>query len=284
MIRLVSAFAAAAIALMAASATPASVPPPSEPQLESGFRLLYQLRFPEGRAQFQDWLRAHPEDPVGQTAMAASYLFEEFDIQGVLTSEFFLDDDRLLGGIKGKADPARSRAFRDANRKARDLASGRLGKNPSDARALLAMTLATGMESDYAGLIEKRQMEGLRLTREAERYGKRLLIVAPDSNDAYMALGASNYILACLPAYKRAFLWFGGIRGDRQTGIHQLESAADGGRYLRPFAKMMLALVWLREKQPARARGLLNSLIAEFPGCILFSRERAKLDPPHPGQ
>jgi hypothetical protein len=283
MIRLLSAFAAAALGLVAASAPPASARAP-EPQLESGFGLLYQLRFPEGRAQFQEWLRTHPGDPVGQTAMAASYLFEEFDIQGVLTSEFFLDDDRLLGGIVGKADPARTRAFRDANRHAREVASRRLAKNPSDSRALLAMTLVTGMESDYAGLIEKRQMESLRLTREAERYGKRLLAVAPDADDAYMALGASNYILACLPSYKRAFLWFGGIRGDRQTGIRQLESAANGGRYLKPFAKMMLALVWLREKQPARARGLLNSLVSEFPGCALFTRERAKLDSPHPGQ
>ena len=35
------------------------------------------------------------------------------------------------------------------------------------------------------------------------------------AQDAYVALGTSNYVIGCLPGYKRAFLWFGGIHGDR---------------------------------------------------------------------
>ena len=45
-------------------------------------------------------------------AEAASYLFEEFYRQGVMTSEFFLDDKKFLRGIEGKPDPERMKNFR----------------------------------------------------------------------------------------------------------------------------------------------------------------------------
>ena len=75
---------------------------------------------------------------------------------------------------------------------------------------------------------------------------------------------------------ERAFR-FAGIRGDKRGGIQQLEIAAAQGRYLRPFAKILLALAALREKQPALARTQLAELVAEFPQNPLFASELAKL-------
>jgi predicted Zn-dependent protease len=50
------------------------------------------------------------------------------------------------------------------------------------------------------------------------------------------------------------------------------------GRYLRPFAKIILAMAALREKKIALARTQLMELVAEFPQNPLFVRELAKLD------
>ena len=52
----------------------------------------------------------------------------------------------------------------------------------------------------------------------------------------------------------RFFLGFAGIHGDKKTGIQQLEIAAEHGHYLRPFAKILLALAALREKKTEVAR------------------------------
>jgi tetratricopeptide (TPR) repeat protein len=250
------------------------------PEVDTGFRLLYELRFEQARAQFAVWQQSHPDDPVGYASEAAAYLFEEFYRQDILTSEFFLDDDRLLGGIGGSPDEMLREAFFRANQRARDLAHTRLEKNPLDADALFALTISTGMLADYAALIEKRQLESLRYVREAEGQAKQLLKIAPDAADAYLALGAANYIIGCLPVYKRFFLWFGGITGDRRKGIEQMRMAATQGHYLKPFAKMLLALAALREKQPDLARALLHELVAEFPGQPLFARELALLSAP----
>ncbi len=239
------------------------------PEIDAGFRLLYEVKFTEARAQFASWEKAHPEDPLGAASEAASYLFEEFYAQGVFTSEFFLDDDRLLGGVARKADE---------RRRAQELARRRLRSDPKDIDGLFALTISTGMQADYANMIEKRQFESLRLVREAAGYAKTLLALQPDSDDAYLALGAANYIIGCLPAYKRALLWFGGVRGDKAAGMRQLAKTAANGRYLRPFAKIMLALAALREKQVALARAHLVDLAREFPRNPLFAQELVKLN------
>ena len=252
----------------------------SQPQIDAGFRLLYELKFPEARGMFQEWEYRHPAEALGPAAEAASYLFQEFDRQGVLTSEFFLDDNRLLGGIAGAPDPRLRDLFGAAVKKAQTLANIRLKSNPQDADALFALTISAGMLADYSSLIEKRQIEGLRLTREADTVAKNLLVVAPSAADAYVALGAANYILGCLPVYKRFLIRFGGFHGDRALGMQQMQLTAARGHYLRPFAKLTLGLAALREKQWDLARGQFEQLTAEFPANAKFAHELAKLQAP----
>jgi len=255
---------------------PAWVAAPANP-VETGYHLLYQLQFQQARGEFTEWEKQHPDDPMGYCAEAASYLFEEFNKQGVLTSEFFLDDKRLLGGIPGKPDAGLGDSFHAAVDHAQKLGEARLARDPKDIPGLLALTMTNGMLADYASLIEKRQMATLHLLGTSEDFAKRLLNVDPGAGDAYVALGVSNYILACLPAYKRFFLRLGGVHGDKSVGMRQLEQAVATGNYLQPYAELLLALTSLREKQPQRAQALLAHLSSEFPQNPLFARELAKL-------
>lgn len=255
---------------------PAWVAAPANP-IELGYHLMYQLKFQQAREEFSQWEKQHPDDPIGYCSEAASFLFEEFNRQGVLTSEFFLDDKRLLGGIPGKPDEGLSASFHAAVDRAQKLGQARLDRDPKDSSGLLALTMTNGMLADFASLIEKRQMATLHLLGASEDYARRLLAVDPGAGDAYVALGVSNYILACLPAYKRFFLRLGGVHGDKSVGMHQLEKAVASGNYLQPYAELLLALTSLREKQPQRAQALLAHLSSEFPQNPLFARELAKL-------
>src|SRR5215475_280627 len=104
----------------------------SVPELSAGFHSLYAQNFSRAREQFDDWEAQHPEEPFGEVAVAASYLFEELFRQGVLSSDFFLNEKRFLNGIEGKPDPTRMAAFQAALDRARSLAKDRLAKNPKD--------------------------------------------------------------------------------------------------------------------------------------------------------
>src|SRR5467141_4476683 len=100
------------------------------PELTAGFDLLYEQKFAEAREAFASWESRNPEDPFGAVALAASYLFEELSRQGVLTSDFFLNEKKFQRGIDGSPDPERMSHFRDALARARELAGERQKTNP----------------------------------------------------------------------------------------------------------------------------------------------------------
>lgn len=250
------------------------------PELDAGFHLLYELKPEEAHKQFEAREKSHPQDPLGYASEAAAFLFEECYRQGILTSEFFLNDKRFFGKIPLKPNPELRSAFFAADQNAQDMAQMQLKSNPDDPNALFAMTLSLGMQADYASLIDKKQIDSLKKIQAADKYSKKLLAIAPDAADAYLGLGTANYIIGSLPGIKKFFLGFAGIHGDKKLGIQQLEIAADRGRYLRPFAKILLAMAALREKKTEVARAQLSELVAEFPENPLFASELAKLGPP----
>jgi hypothetical protein len=254
---------------------------PAAGALEAGFQRLYELKFQDARLEFAAYQKSHPDDPMGKAAEAASYLFEQFNARGVLTTDFFLNDAKFLGGVDGTAAQNHNDAFVAANNQARELAKQRLQSNPQDISGLLGLTIADGMESDYDAIIIKKQLAGLSMMRQAEADAKTLLAVDSTQQDANVALGMSNYVIGSLPSYKRFFVWFGGIHGDRVRGMQQMASAAEHAHYLRPFAKVMLALAYEREHQPELARPLLADLAAQYPTNPIYSRELALLDKPN---
>lgn len=249
------------------------------PEVDAGFHLLYQLKFEDARNQFKLWQRSHPEDSLGSAAEAGSYFFEECYRQGILTSAFFLDDKRFLGKIPLKPDRELRAGFFAADKRAQEQAQERLKTTPNDTDALFAMALSLGMQADYASLIDKQQLASLKMIRDADKYAKKLLAITPEAADAYLGLGAANFVIGSLPGYKRFALGFMGIHGDKTLGLQQLEIAADGGHYLGPFAKILLALAALREKRKDVARRQFRELVVEFPQNPLFTNELLQLGP-----
>jgi hypothetical protein len=269
------------IAALAAEAS--DIPSPAfrtVPELSAGFDLLYQQKFAEARESFADWESRNPQQPFGEVAVAASYLFEELSRQGVLTSDFFLNEKKFLHGIDGRPDPERMSHFRDALARTRQLAGERQKTDPQDGEALLALTLAAGMESDAESILQKRHLEGLKRMKKANSYAKQLLAQHPDAADAYIAPGIANYVIGSQGGGTKVVLWFGGVHGDKKLGMEQVAKTAENGRYLRPFAKIILALAARREKQDALAQKLFRELSEQYPQNQQFAHEYAKaLDP-----
>jgi hypothetical protein len=276
-------YSAVALLLLASAASPAR---PDEiaktpaftnvPELASGFRALYVQNFAEAREKFAGWEVQHPDEPFGQVAVAACYLFEELYRQGVLSSDFFLNEKRFLNGIEGKPDAARMKSFQEAIQLARKLARQRLERDARDPEGLFALALSAGMESDADMILKKEHLEALKRLKEASAHAKELLAQQPDANDAYVALGTANYIIGSLSGGKRFLLRFGGIHGDKRLGMEQLGNTIEKGRYLRPYAKILLALAARREKQNPLAQKLLRELKEEFPESPLYAAEYAK--------
>ena len=104
---------------------------------------------------------------MGPASEAAGILFSEFNRLGVLEAQFYEDDSVFGARKKYEADPGQRTRFDQQLSRAEDLAKSRLSRDPRDRDALLAMTFAAGLRSDFAALIEKRNLASLHYTKEA---------------------------------------------------------------------------------------------------------------------
>jgi hypothetical protein len=268
------------LATLVSPALGADVPAPRT-SLDQGFRLLYNLDFDQAHQVFLSWQHDHPQDPVGPTAEAAGILFSEFHRLGVLEGQFYENDKKFLDRDKQEPDSGVRDRFNAALARAQNAASVRLATNTKDRDALFAMTLSSGLQADYAALIEKKNMSSLHYTREANDWADQLLAVDPNCYDARVATGFSKYIIGSMAAPLRWVLRMGGVSGDKKQGIVELQMTADHGQYLGPFARILLAIAYVRDKDNTRARELLASLRDEFPKNTLFTHEIARLDAGH---
>ncbi|MGH9649236.1 MAG: hypothetical protein ACRD3I_02080, partial [Terriglobales bacterium] len=228
--------------------------------------------------QFHLWQGQHPDAPVGPAAEAAGLLFSEFDRMGILEAQFFADDSSFKEKKKVSPDPQVRARLDSVLERSEELAHKRLASSPEDADALFAMTMVYGLRADYAALIEKRNLASLRYSREASGWAQKLLAVQPDNSDAYLATGVHNYIIGSLAAPWRWILRLGGYSGDKRKGMADVERAAQHGRYLAPFGRILLAIAYVRDKDTARAREILVGLNRDFPRNPLFPREIQRLN------
>jgi len=251
--------------------------PSAATALDHGFTGLYNLDFTGAQRDFSAWEIEHPDDPVGPVSEAAGFLFSEFNRLGVLEGQFFENDESFAGRSKLKPDPVVHGHFQNAVDQAQRLAHARLTKDSKDRDALFALTLASGLQADYAALIEKKNLASLHFAKEASAWAQQLLAVCDDCSDALVATGFSKYIVGSMAAPVRWVLHMGGLPGDKQAGIADLKMTAQHGHYLAPFARILLAIAYVRDKDKTRALELLIALRTQFPGNTLFPREIARL-------
>jgi hypothetical protein len=267
-----------ALCFMLAQGSPSpAVTAAAAPTLETGYHQMYNLQFEDAHKTFHQWERLHPEDPLAPSSDAAAYLFAEFDRLGVLQSELFVNDDKFKKRSTLAPDPAAKQQFENALAQSDRLADATLAHSAKDSNALFAKTLNLGLRSDYLGLIEKRNLASLSYMKSAGIMGDQLLAIDPSRYDAYLATGVENYMLGLNAAPVRWLLKIYGAQADKDQGIQKLKLTAEKGHYLLPFARLLLAVAALRDKDRTKARDLLAGLAHEYPNNGLYARELSLL-------
>lgn len=250
------------------------------PEIENGFRSMYNLEFAQAQRAFKAFEQQHADNPIGPVSEAADLLFGEFQRLGVLQTQFYENDSAFAARKKLAADPSVRDRFNTALAQAEELAHVRLATDATDHDALFALTLASGLRADYLALIEKRNFASLHYAKLASAFGNQLLAVHPDCYDAHLASGVSRYLTGSLAAPLRWMVRLGGASPDKQGGIAELELTAQRGELLAPFARILLAIAYVRDKNKSRALAELDSLRQEFPSNPLFATEIARLEQP----
>jgi len=207
--------------------------------LNDGYYALYNLDFNAAHAHFGQWMTEHPDDCLGSASDAAAYIFNEFNILGVLDIELFADDNRFTSRTRPPIDPALKQGF----------------NNRIDQSNRLA--------DKYSEL--------------ASKYAKQALAANPTLYDANLAVGIENYMLSLKAAPIRWFLGMAGAGTNKAEGVRLLKLTAEQGHYLAPFARLMLAVGELRDGRTQPGKQILIGLSQEFPQNTLYQRQIARL-------
>ena len=247
--------------------------PAARPELWAALSRMYNFDFPGANRILDGQLKKQPDDSTAYAFRAASLLFQELDRLGILEGEFFANDERLVDKKKLQADPNVRREFYEFVEAARRRARHRLTLDRNHIYSVFTMCISAGLVTDYVGLIEKRQLGSLSHAKESYSFARQLLELDPAFTDAYMTTGLTEYLLGSVPFFVRWFVKFDNAQGDKSVAETNLKKVISTGRYLGPFAKIILSIIYLREKRPKECERLLSELASEFPENPLFPRE-----------
>lgn len=238
---------------------------------------LYNFDFPAAHQVLDGYIADSPKDPLGYSTRAAAYLFFELDRLKILQGEFLTDDKKISGDDKLTPDPSIRARFFAAVEDAQKAAEVRLQEKPGDSNALFAFCITEGLKTDYTAFVEKKQLRSLSSARKSHNYAVELLARDPSFVDAKLTTGITEYLVGSLPFFIRWFVKFDQTQGSKQQAVANLEMVAQKGRYLGPFARILLSIIYLREKREPQSLKLLEGLVADYPGNHLLRSEMEKL-------
>jgi hypothetical protein len=268
-------FLASLVVLAAAAAPPANVS--TEAALQQAYARLYNFDF-KGAHEILDRQReVDPQAALIPAVKAAAYLFAELDRLRILEFDFFVDDDKVVDRRTLVPDPAIRDKFFKVVGESEGLAKARLTIQSDDPNALLAMCMTSGLVTDYAALIERRRFGSFTLAKKSHVWANKLLALNPPVTDAYMTFGTAEYVVGSLPFFLRWFVHMDNVEGSKRKGIEELQLVAQKGKFYGPFARVLLAVIYAREKRPDLSANLLAGLAAEYPQNPLIRQELARM-------
>ncbi len=244
------------------------------PEINAALERMYNFDFPGAQKRLDAYIAANPNQPLGYSFRAAAHLFSEFDRLRILETEFLTSDEKIHDDNQLAASPRTRDAFNAAITASRKLAEGR---KPADNSALFALCINEGLTADYIGLVDKSRLGSLPHAKNSQTFALDLLRKDPAFVDAKLTSGISEYLIGSLPFFVKWFVRLPQVEGDKNKAVANLSAVATDGRYLGPFARILLAIVHLREKRPLQSMNLLQGLVRDFPENPLLRKELAKL-------
>jgi hypothetical protein len=247
--------------------------------IDGALERMYNQDYVAAHEVLDRYIATRPQDPLPYAFRASAHLFYELDRLGILESEF-LTDDKQIAEKKKKLDPdpVNREKFVRAVHDVETRADAALKLNPNDPQALFAMCIAQGVATDYMAFVEKKQFASLSVAKRSNGYAQRLLKLDPKFYDAYLTAGISEYMIGSLPFFVKWFVHFDNVAGSKDQGVDRLKLVAREGHYFKPFSKIMLSIISLREKRPQEAQQWLTELARDYPENRLFRKELAKVN------
>lgn len=236
----------------------------------------YNLEYDAALVDYSRLIELDPSGPVSYNSLASTYLYRELFRLGLLESALFGMENRFLTQRRVRMEPDAKAAFLSALENARAAAEAMKAAHPSSAIPDYALCTSSGLRATEFFMIEKVWFAALRSGKKAKNYCENALRKNPEFLDPYLTLGVNEYVVGSLPLPVKILAAIGGEHGSKSRGIEFVRRVAEHGDRDRDNARILLAVLYRREKRPLAAAALLESLLAEYPHNYLFELEMAQ--------
>lgn len=231
-----------------------------------GGDLAFNLHLDQAMAHYRQAVEADPSDPASYRAVAAANLMRIAFLRGAVTADEFLGGKVNADAIDMPKPPAELAAdFRTHAERALQLAEQQVQAHPDDAHAHHQLGTAIGLLASYSAMIDGQVFAAFKLARRAYKEESRALELDPRRQDAGLILGVYEYVVSMRSLPVRWLARIGGMDSNKMHGIAMVEAAAQYPGENQADARVVLALIYNRERRYDDALKVLSSLQARYP-------------------
>lgn len=241
-----------------------------------GYDALYNMDYAAARASFEKLRDEFPQHPAPAFYLATTEWIQLLNAKRRLQTGLYAGQSFFAEG-EDKPDPRVDAAFRRQVAASLDLAKAAEARNPRDIAALYYQGSAHGLLASYEATVMRSFLPALRNGLKSMDLSRRIVAMDPNFHDAYLTIGAYDYIVGSLPFFVKILAAIGGFRGSRERGLAELERVVDQGRYAQDEARILLITFLAREKRWDGCLRIVESLAGRFPRNYLFRLEQANL-------
>jgi tetratricopeptide (TPR) repeat protein len=224
----------------------AQVNPALRDKVIAGLDAIYSMKLADAAAIFDDMIAKHPDDPTGYYFRSSVFLYKNlFDYSEPDYKRFMVACDKAIA-----------------------VAEAAIAKNPNNnfARTIIGMIYGFRAVANYrADNIVKGALDA----RSCYNYLSDVLKRDPQQWDAYLGMGIFHFGLGALPKTLRYLANLGGLKGDRELGIKEMQIAAEKSLFASTDANTALSMIKVYyDKDYEKGLQYLNQMLQKYPNNI----------------
>jgi tetratricopeptide (TPR) repeat protein len=240
---------------------------------------LYNLDFSTAQHGYEALTRSYPDNPDYWNALASSLWLKITYDQQKLNIESF-SGKASFGTKESKEGVSREdeKRLRDTVATAMAKAQAVLNKKPNDVHALYALGIANATLASFESTVKRSYLTAHSRAKTARNLHQQVLKLDPNFDDARLSVGTYDYVIGVIPAFFRYLLAPLGVRSaGKDAGIRELETAAAKGKLASTDARMVLTVIYVREKKYDDALKLISELHGKYPRNFLFELAKGSI-------
>lgn len=242
-----------------------------------GATLLYRLEHDSAIEFFYELEKEYPEHPGPPLARAVSIWLRELVAREDLDLERFISPGYFTQPAQEEMREEYVAAFFEGIAESQKKAETYLAAHPSDLEARYYLGSCQGALGVFAFTIERSYRKALKHGKESYRIQRAVVADDPDFVDSYLTLGSYEYVVGNLPWYIKWLASLAGYRGTEARGFEYVARAAKEGHFVQDDARLLLMVMYVREKENDYALEVAQQLHRRYPENYLLHLNQAQI-------